>query len=524
MIETMVAGGQQALETNNDETMYYDYYPPDYQHYPGQGSPDLVYDYGRSRSSPQRIRGNVSSYQSSVYKSILANIDISMFVNTRTLRLANIGRSARPNVRELAVVQETPRWRPCCGVDYTTRATSSSGVRGHSHLAYVRLVSKYCVASCSPVLTKFCIVEYTTRATSSPGVRGHSNLAYVRLVRVRGHSHLAYVRLVSKYCVASCSPVLTKFYTVEYTTRATSSPGVRGHSNLAYVRLVSKYCVASCSPVLTKFYIVDYTTRATSSRGVRGHSHLAYVRLVSKYCVASCSPVLTKFYIVDYTTRATSSPGVRGHSHLAYVRLSSADEILYRGLHNTCHVITTRLRGFHTWRTWGFADEILYRELHNTCHVITRGSRAFTPGVCEACHSVPWTTQYVPRHHHAFERLSHMAFVGLVSKHCVVSCSPAPAKLRAVDYITRVMSSPGVCGYLPLWGFKSGGLTDLEMALTLWRRPPPVYCGLENMRPEPPCQLDPITRDCMSVFLRLLTFQARASLSTFQGQMFGIRQ
>ncbi|XP_046676648.1 fibronectin type-III domain-containing protein 3A isoform X2 [Homalodisca vitripennis] len=46
MIETMVAGGQQALETNNDETMYYDYYPPDYQHYPGQGSPDLVYDYG----------------------------------------------------------------------------------------------------------------------------------------------------------------------------------------------------------------------------------------------------------------------------------------------------------------------------------------------------------------------------------------------------------------------------------------------------------------------------------------------
>lgn len=48
MIETMVAGGQQALEPTN-ETMYYDYYPPDYQQYPGQGSPDLcppLYDYG----------------------------------------------------------------------------------------------------------------------------------------------------------------------------------------------------------------------------------------------------------------------------------------------------------------------------------------------------------------------------------------------------------------------------------------------------------------------------------------------
>lgn len=48
MIEAMVAGGQQALEPTN-ETMYFDYYPPDYHQYPGQGSPDLcppLYDYG----------------------------------------------------------------------------------------------------------------------------------------------------------------------------------------------------------------------------------------------------------------------------------------------------------------------------------------------------------------------------------------------------------------------------------------------------------------------------------------------
>lgn len=50
MLETMVAGNQQTLEPSSEETMYYDYYAPDYQHYPGQGSPDLcppVYDYGK---------------------------------------------------------------------------------------------------------------------------------------------------------------------------------------------------------------------------------------------------------------------------------------------------------------------------------------------------------------------------------------------------------------------------------------------------------------------------------------------
>lgn len=50
MLETMVASGQQALETSNEDTVYYDYYPPEYTHYPGQGSPELcptVYDYGK---------------------------------------------------------------------------------------------------------------------------------------------------------------------------------------------------------------------------------------------------------------------------------------------------------------------------------------------------------------------------------------------------------------------------------------------------------------------------------------------
>lgn len=50
MLKAMVAGGQQQLlephhhhQYTNNDTMYYDYYQPqqEYQHYPGQGSPEL---------------------------------------------------------------------------------------------------------------------------------------------------------------------------------------------------------------------------------------------------------------------------------------------------------------------------------------------------------------------------------------------------------------------------------------------------------------------------------------------------
>lgn len=64
MLETMVASGQQALETSNEDTVYYDYYPPEYTHYPGQGSPELcptVYDYGKFTHLVQRIRSAVWS-------------------------------------------------------------------------------------------------------------------------------------------------------------------------------------------------------------------------------------------------------------------------------------------------------------------------------------------------------------------------------------------------------------------------------------------------------------------------------
>lgn len=69
MLETMVASGQQALETSNEDTVYYDYYPPEYTHYPGQGSPELcptVYDYGKFTNLVQkkstRLRESEASY------------------------------------------------------------------------------------------------------------------------------------------------------------------------------------------------------------------------------------------------------------------------------------------------------------------------------------------------------------------------------------------------------------------------------------------------------------------------------
>lgn len=69
MLETMVASGQQALETSNEDTVYYDYYPPEYTHYPGQGSPELcptVYDYGKFTNLAQkkstRLRESEASY------------------------------------------------------------------------------------------------------------------------------------------------------------------------------------------------------------------------------------------------------------------------------------------------------------------------------------------------------------------------------------------------------------------------------------------------------------------------------
>lgn len=69
MLETMVASGQQALETSNEDTVYYDYYPPEYTHYPGQGSPELcptVYDYGKFTNLVQKkstcLRESEASY------------------------------------------------------------------------------------------------------------------------------------------------------------------------------------------------------------------------------------------------------------------------------------------------------------------------------------------------------------------------------------------------------------------------------------------------------------------------------